>query len=223
ALREQRIEERDAAAEHVGKDREPELEREKRDDRIELSAREPRLERVARRRVLRDADDGVDDEGADVERRDGQERADEAQGDERDADRRARLPHQLQERRKIAQRPHALAHRSRHGSADAAGALRRHSPSHRILSWHPFCPRTSYARTSEARARAVGRRARRRARTFRVTSAVTLADLSDSRGGMPEVVAELAKLPGARRDRKLAAKVVDDPALHALDVVGAFD
>src|SRR5204863_445642 len=103
ALGEERIEERDAAAEDVGDDGEREFEGEKADDRIEHSAREPCVERAARGWVLRDLDDRIDDESADIESCDGEERADEAQDDERDADRRARLPDELQEGREVTE------------------------------------------------------------------------------------------------------------------------
>ena len=108
-LGQQRIEQRDEAAEHVGGDREPELQREQPADAVELAAREPLPQRVVDERRAREPHDLVDDELADVERHDRQQRAHDAQHALAHRQRGARPPDELQEGRKVAQRAQALA------------------------------------------------------------------------------------------------------------------
>ena len=78
ALGQQRVEQRDDAAEHVGGDRERELEREQPADAVERAAVEPFAQRVVGCGVPREPHDLVDDQLADVERGDGQQRAHDA-------------------------------------------------------------------------------------------------------------------------------------------------
>ena len=106
---EQRIEERDAAAEHIRDHRERKFQRQEERDVVEHAAREPLLEGRAGRRRPREAHHLVDDEGADVERRHRQQCAQQAQQRLRHGDARARLPDELQERGKITKSAEALA------------------------------------------------------------------------------------------------------------------
>ena len=136
SLGEQRIEQRDEAAEHVGGDRQPELQRDQPPEAVELAARHPLPKRVVRRRMPGEQHDLVDDELADVERHDGQQRAHDPQRGLTRRQRRARPPDELQERRKVAERPQALAERLALGGERMRRMRPRSAASHRIFFRH---------------------------------------------------------------------------------------
>jgi hypothetical protein len=99
AFREQRVDQRDGAAQHVGQHRQRELQREEPGDAVEEAELPPFAQVVRRVRRADEQHHLVDDQLADVERRDRQQRADEAQHDLRGGERRAGAPDQREERR----------------------------------------------------------------------------------------------------------------------------
>ena len=103
-LRQQGVEQRHGAAQHVGEDRQSEFQREQPADAVEQSARDPLLEVVGGTRCLDQQHHFVDDQLADVERRDRQQRARRPEHGLAEGEGRAGAPDQLQERREVAQR-----------------------------------------------------------------------------------------------------------------------
>ena len=127
-LREQRIEQRHDASEHVREHRESELDREQPPDPVEQPARHPLPSPSTACGARDQRDDLVDDQLADIERCDRQQRARDPQQRLTERQRTAGPPDQLQERREVAQRSQALPPRaailSRQAVAGAAASPR---------------------------------------------------------------------------------------------------
>ena len=190
-LGEQRVHERDDAAEHVGHDGQRQLEGEQGEEVVDAAAGQPLADVVLRAAGGGQAHHLVDDQLADVERGHGKERACQPAREVGGGQAATRLPDQLQERREVAQRAEPLAKRAGRGRrgvvAAAASAHPRHgAAAHGVLPWHPLRMPRLHARVgSPAGAPLAQKKSRRTCRSGRPSFDVTVERSSTPARGAP--------------------------------------